>query len=355
MRSPMRPTLPRTRRRHSGPVRHRRRPAPRQPFGTRFRGKSPSSGPYVAGDVLVGPTGCTTICLHMTHAEQYSTVEPGACPARRRRTRNRVVRDVRSGLRSRSDLHGRRLLHPGIRRPDLRRPGPGRCHHGQAQRRRGPDPGPRRTGERGRLQAVTAAVPDRREPGTGGQGPRPGGQGPGPAPGPGHQRLHELRHVEHGHPDLHVERQHQRYPVRVLGHRHRQCDFDHRPPAHGPGRPGRQPGRSGAAEVPGPGHPGQPRLGAEPGRRAGRPGQGHPGAASTPTSSSSSSSARPQRPQRRRRRPRPPSTRRWPRPRPHRPSRGTGPTDPSDHVDRIGRRVGRRLGPRLVGRRDHRQ
>ena len=28
---------------------------------------------------------------HMTHAEQYSTVEPGACPARRMRTRNRVV------------------------------------------------------------------------------------------------------------------------------------------------------------------------------------------------------------------------------------------------------------------------
>jgi cell wall-associated NlpC family hydrolase len=27
----------------------------------------------------------------MTHAEQYSTVEPGACPARRSRTRNRVV------------------------------------------------------------------------------------------------------------------------------------------------------------------------------------------------------------------------------------------------------------------------
>jgi len=28
---------------------------------------------------------------HMTHAEQYSTVEPGACPPRRNRTRNRVV------------------------------------------------------------------------------------------------------------------------------------------------------------------------------------------------------------------------------------------------------------------------
>ncbi len=30
----------------------------------------------------------------MTHAEQYSTVEPGACPARRNRTRNRVVATI---------------------------------------------------------------------------------------------------------------------------------------------------------------------------------------------------------------------------------------------------------------------
>src|SRR5665213_917449 len=31
---------------------------------------------------------------HMTHAEQYSTIEPGACPARRNRTRNRVVATI---------------------------------------------------------------------------------------------------------------------------------------------------------------------------------------------------------------------------------------------------------------------
>ena len=37
------------------------------------------------------PDRPTTIATHMTHAEQYSTVEPGACSARPRRTRNRVV------------------------------------------------------------------------------------------------------------------------------------------------------------------------------------------------------------------------------------------------------------------------
>ncbi len=40
---------------------------------------------------LVAPT---TIERNMTHAEQYSTVEPGACPARRRRTPIRVLATV---------------------------------------------------------------------------------------------------------------------------------------------------------------------------------------------------------------------------------------------------------------------
>ena len=43
---------------------------------------------------LWADTRSATINPHMTHAEQYSTAEPGACPARHKKTRNRVLATV---------------------------------------------------------------------------------------------------------------------------------------------------------------------------------------------------------------------------------------------------------------------
>ncbi len=91
-----------------------------------------------------------------------------------------------------------------------------------------------RPGAGGRLPAVPAERPDRGQPGPGGQGPGQGEQGRGPAPHPGHQRLHEQRHHQPGHPDVLVEREHVRHPLGVLLDRHRQCDHHDRQPAHGP-------------------------------------------------------------------------------------------------------------------------
>ena len=207
----------------------------------------------------------------MTHAEQYSTSEPSAPPAPRKLPRKRVF----TVLALATSI--------GVTSAVISTARPAAADQLSDAKAEAVSVTAKLQSIQSQEQSLTGQVQsadyqlsqlqdtDRRQRGAGGQGPGRGRQGPGPAPDPGHQRLHEQRYQQSGHPDVLLGPQHHRYPIRVLLHRHGQRDHHHRQSAHGPDPAAGHPGRPPAAAVHRDQHAQQPAAVQGPGRPVGRP------------------------------------------------------------------------------------